>query len=312
MKTIWLPLIIGLIGGFGFEVHPGTASWHEQDLIDLKPRYVHVMFSWEQQETAPGVYVWSPGLLEDIAIYARHKVTVIAILHDTPAFYRRESRSCAPPADEYMDEMQAFVRAASQAYPYIQVWEFWNEPDFTNGLDGFYGCWGSYGGGVYAAWLDAFYRAVKDVDAADKVMFGSLGTSSNTDFLAQAADADYDILGVHLYANLGQSIDSQIANGLEYRERLRALTDKPVWITETALMCAGGICTASEEQLQADWMRAVHHSWHGKTLYPVISWYCLFENQWAGVGMYRENNVKKPVWFAFRDMWLDSANGGLR
>lgn len=297
----YMPVIQSSWLNLGVEMYPGDPIKFEEDIKVLPIKVVRITFSWADQELQPGVFSWSPLLEEDINLLAKYKIKVIATVHDTPSFYQTDNiRECLPPSNVYEEELKNFMVAASQHFPYIQVWEFWNEEDFNNGIDGYYGCWGDYPK-EYAIFLNIFYDAVKSVDNSDLVMFGSLGDPTTTYFKnVLIYNPKFDILGVHYYGtNLGSMMDA-INKGLLFYNDLRKLTNKPIWMTETSLQCRTATCDSIFREQQSQWLQLIKDNWLGE--YSYIIWYELPANSWYDVGMYDNSGTRQPVWYKFKDI----------
>ncbi len=131
----------------------------------------------------------------------------------------------------------------------VDVWEIWNEPDAA---------W--YWKGTpaqYARLLQVAYRAVKAADPEATVLFGGLAYWENPAFYMEvldvlAADPEaaghthyFDVMSLHLYANVEQAHDIAAQVGAEVAARVGP---HPLWLTETGIK----VWTVGEDECPPD------------------------------------------------------------
>lgn len=135
-----------------------------------------------------------------------------------------------PPDPEYLDDYEAFVRAAVERYPGIAAVEAWNEPNLAP-------FWSpAPSPEEYVPLLRATYTAVRDVRPDMPVLFGGLASVNSTsatgqriaytEFLRRAyelgAGPYFDALSMHAYVwSEPQKLGSRRGNAKPCEERKR-------------------------------------------------------------------------------------------
>lgn len=247
---------------------------------------------------------------------------------------------CAPINPAKNPNFAAFLAAAVSRYsvpPYnVRYWELGNEPDAPITGDNLFGCWGNpadptyFGGGAYGAMLKAVYPAMKAVNANIQVMNGSLLLDKPDPapiakfmrgVLASGAGGSFDVLGYHSYCFYINSSDPKLNNnpdGVDSRNQvctgdwkvpfLRKLLAearvpaKPMFNTETALLCSGGLDC---RQAQADYV--------GRNFARVLRdglagniWYIYDSDSFRNTSIVDPANpfVSRPLYAAFKQASL--------
>jgi hypothetical protein len=63
----------------------------------------------------------------------KHRIAVLVTLYGTPAWANGGRKASAMPASKW--SLAAFATAVAQRYPWIRMWEIWNEPNLRSFLD---------------------------------------------------------------------------------------------------------------------------------------------------------------------------------
>jgi len=221
--------------------------------------------SWYEVETTKGQFDFDK-FDRRVAIDQETGLTVHAILAGTPDWAATKGTTLAPRIQAEVKEEPWTVRAMGQAstsasppanlhlpwdhpdnhwgrFVYrtvshfkgrIQVWEMWNEED-----------WSFFWTGStedYYQLLKVAYLAAKEADPSCTVLFGGLHLFADPDFFQLVLDlaledptADengyyFDALPLHLYSRSSQTYDN--VAWVRWRMRTKGI-DKPIWINET-------------------------------------------------------------------------------
>ena len=228
---------------------------------DAGSRWDRFPFRWTDIEPAPGdfdVQYQTSQVTRDLS----HGLDIIGILGATPAWaadcpttlattqpaghisplWSAWWHGCPPqnlplawdhPDNVWSNHVQAVVGHFKDE---VDVWEIWNEPDAA---------W--YWTGTpqqYARLLTVGYRAVKAADPDATVLFGGLAYWENPAFYLEVLDAlaadpaaaehnhYFDVMSLHLYANVEQAHDITAQVGAEVAARVGP---HPLWLTETGI-----------------------------------------------------------------------------
>jgi hypothetical protein len=306
---IHLPIVVKRSGVIGAEIWPGLTDNIGADLEELNLSHVRTMLRWsdpeaQSGEVSPYVYVWDERFVRDYDWCRLRRIPLIVSIHDTPQFYRDESRSTAPPKPEYIDAFLNFVRAAMARFPDVYAWECWNEPEMYPGFDGYCGGFGIKQAGYYGQICGEFYDTVKAVDSSKIVVFGSLmGVPESVDFLrmALAAGAKCDVVGYHGYCLNWLDMQYSIDAINQTWPQLVDLAKKPVWMTETSCIVydEANPKPANVDDNQVRWLDVLA-GWKDR-LFDVIIWYAAGDPIWRRAGL-MEGRKNRPAWYKLAEL----------
>jgi hypothetical protein len=227
--------------------------------------------------------------------------------------------------------------ARYSAAPYnVRYWEIWNEPDVDPSLVGpieGYGCMGDahdpyYGGGVYAELLKRVYPAIKQANPDAQVLIGGLlldcdaanpiagkdctGSRFLEGILRNGGGAAFDIVSYHGYAFwTGKNEDWDNTNpawkprGGVVLGKLKLIretlaqyqVDKPIFLTETGLLCyrSNPYCKENFFNAQASYLiRVYSRAWANGI--PTAIWYTLEGPGWEQSGLLDANQMPRPAY----------------
>ena len=111
-----------------------------QTLDELGVGLVRYMVNWRQvapvkprHPTSPGdrAYDWSSTDAVLGALHA-HRIQVLVTLYRTPAWANGRKGSNVAPAGKYA--LADFAIAVAKRYPWLHMWEIWNEPNLQSFL----------------------------------------------------------------------------------------------------------------------------------------------------------------------------------
>jgi len=236
----------------------GHAWWLDTHLDEFVAYYhqlgitnVRLSIDWKRFEPQQGQY--------DFALYDRvlnrlaaENIEIIASFVAAPAWASPDPAQCAQaqktpdqephvcginPANDV--QFRAAVRVIAARYPFIRLWEFWNEPELWDHM--------GHEVGDYLRWLKPFYEEMHAVNPGAVVAANTLAGVYYVDWLYGASDSangpakrPWDAISFHPYGGLMAPKDeSQIAAALatvigDVRKRMVDAGDanKKVWITE--------------------------------------------------------------------------------
>ena len=212
-----------------------------------------------------------------------------------------EGLPCSPPLREYWQDYADFVMFIIDLYHPFMV-EIWNEPEPTpeeraEDLIGYIGCWGD--GTLYGEFVKYVYEYVKPhrpdtIIAGGALMLTYDGWEFAEDFI-NAAEMDvlsFHAYPVHPYKNYNDPIIKA--------QKLRDMTDKPLWLTETSYRYLGDEPSAEFEQCQVEYLRYVYNEAY-KYGIEFVNWYSLANNNWCHTDLV-EADRRKPVWYEFEKL----------
>ena len=234
---------------------------------------------------------------------------------------RREWRSgeleCLPPLPEYYDDYANEIALTvseyvTQGHNIVAV-ELWNEPEpFPEQVGAemahYYGCWGDteQSGAQYAALSREVYPKIKTIDERLKVLGGALLFGSPHElppFWQGAINAGvYDHLDVVTFHSYSGWPTNNFDLVLAKADLLRQSTDKPLWITETSLLCVED-CGAQFEADQAAYFRYLMQDASDHGIDTVI-WFMSGWNGWRNSDLVRQDYTKKPVYYEFEKYFI--------
>ena len=281
----------------GTEVWEGTASTQKTKpyIEGLGVDFVKLPILWSHVEISDGVYVWPTAYDRDVAYLRSINVLPVLTVKMAPAWARlKDARLCGRP-DNPLDYAE-FVAEVAKRYQGILAIEIWNEPDTNLGAADYYGCWGDpaepyYGGLFYKAVLDVSYPAIKLANPETIVIAGALtlpcegACAMDTYIQGWANSPNYDAVSFHHYPI--DSDTTRLNNAILY---LRQFTDKPLWLSETAIIA--GNCTTTQEQQSVEWANILKSEWRLSS----IAWFALQPTGWYCVDLLYPDWTEKPVY----------------
>lgn len=214
-------------------------------LDDLRVTTVRLSIDWKRFEPSPGTYDWSlyDRVLDELAA---RDIVVVADFNTIPAWASTDVEGCAVPSREIVscglrdDLYPAFEQAAHAAvsrYPWIDHWEFWNEPEM----------WSHFGDTAYLRYLRSFYDIAHSINPEVVVAACTLAGPEYMEYLYNVSDAWYgkgrqpwDAISYHPY-NLDavpgtdgdpMPIRYDRINALHQLTLERSGPDMKLWITE--------------------------------------------------------------------------------
>lgn len=212
---------------------------------------VRLSLDWKTFEPQPGQYDWAQfdRVLNRLAA---ENIEVIASFVAAPAWASPNSAACAKAQQEFDKErltcgirpdaepqFRAAVRAVAARYPFIRLWEFWNEPEL----------WTYMGTEVadYLRWLRPFYEEIHATNPGAVVAANTLAGVYYVDWLYGVSDSTngpanrpWDAISFHPYGSImKQGANGQVAAIIpgpiqDLRKRMVDAGDanKRLWITE--------------------------------------------------------------------------------
>lgn len=221
-------------------------------------------------------------------------------------------------------DWNASVEKAVSMYPWVHVWEVWNEPQIPKYQDGALNA-SPYS---YFLLLRAAYTTIKSVQpnstvlclGGDNIYEGGSGASVQDYQWAQqlwgyGASRYCDAVSLHAYSafiyllNQTPQGSSQTVGQIfnQSMAQYEALTGKPIWITETGIpsgvnqsYAAGLYATPAR---QADYLGQALSSFLAKPYIKGVFWYNLYSTgapYGIDFGLFYPNMTPKPSWYAFR------------
>jgi polysaccharide biosynthesis protein PslG len=252
-------------------------------------RYLRQSFSWSDLEPRPGVFQWerADAIVDDLD---RHGITLVAVLHRSPAWARApgaESAFDAPPTDPgaYERFVQEFVTRYGAKAPFIQIWDLPNRPDH----------WGGKAAtpSDYLGLLARGFNAARSANPNVSVVLAELdpfpgpGAPDDLTFLQGLYDAGgapfFDVVAARLDGGNRTPYDRGVAAGAPSLSRATLLRDllhangddlKPIWATHYGWRAAppgqpgigsrdqAAFAVAGIERARAEW------PWMG----PLFAW----------------------------------------
>jgi len=285
---------------------------------------IHLSLRWSEVEAIRGTYSWITTFDTMAATVAENRFFILN-LKNAPAWARAPSTlQCYAPKVEFFDEFANFVVAAIDRY-HPDAIEIWNEPDvqpqaaIDNGY--WYGCIGN--GTLYAQILGVVYPIVKAhhpsvVVLGGALMLGETQHKFTEDFLAYTIASPitkynqsypvpapklsltssihpFDGVSYHAYITYPSTNFDYVFGKADY---LATLTDKQLWVTETALLCQTD-CGTTFKNSQTNYLTHVYSNAYSHGLNGLL-WYSLANNGWLNSDLVAKD-VKKPVWYEYCD-----------
>lgn len=277
---IYLPLISLAVpqNPFGFDLSVYSNNGVLQYGLETRPHWARAGdVLWSKAEPVRGAgYDWSfLGYVDaNVRRLRAAGVEPTLIIQQSPSWAQSvPGRFCSPPKPEMLDDFANYVYAVVKRYSsgdlQVNYWELWNEPDARpqdtldeNGI----GCWADdtkpdYGGSYYGQVVQRIYPMVKAANPSANLIAGALiyGVSDGTStkphmselfldgMLSSGAGRSFDAISFHAYGAYGAN-SMLVTKTLRLRAQLAKyqLSDKPIYSTELAAMCAGWVESACE------------------------------------------------------------------
>jgi len=277
----------------------GLSGLGKEDRIsyakDLEVTITRVAFNWDRIEPEKGQYNWEE-LDEKTEMFNSNGIKIVGMFVSTPVWASKNPLECG--SDELenpqltcvlnkdkAEDFKKTVKLTVERYPYIDHWEFWNEPEeydyFKENINQRYGFW-----------LNNFYDAVKEVDSTKKV---AATTLSGWEFMEKIKDEKFDAVGYHPYSD---DPNKPIKTG-----RIRDLAQeigKELWLTEYGWSASEITESDQADRLQEslEWLVT-----EGKENYDVeIAILFRFSDvPGAEYGLVGVDYQKKPAYYTFKN-----------
>lgn len=255
---------------------------------------------WMDIEPVQGTYVWPTFLDNNIAILKEKDAPMLFGFHNSPAWARNTDLPCTLPDSAHINNYIAFILAAIDRY-HPQAIEIWNEPEsWSDELSGW--CCGCVPTPIeYTNVLNQVYTAIKSKHPDIIVVGGALVQGADSDWAVDwfKTNPKMDIVSFHYYAYYYTEMSTPSTAGLSARiAAVQSMTDVPIWLTETSLLCTldALYCTENFRSLQDIWLQLV---------YPIegvekIFWFTQNEVGWYRCSMLNERrDIVYPVYNSF-------------
>jgi hypothetical protein len=302
--------------------HAGYQYTAFQNLHLLKNTWIRIDVGWDDVEEVKGVFDWS--LLDKITrgAAAQH-IKVLAVLQRTPTWSRPVGVGENYPATTttQLNNYKTFVTAFAKRYikpgaVKVQGIEVWNEPNVP-------GAWlGPMTATRYLNLLKATWTSIKAVNKAIPVITGGLAPALDTTRsvnartwllnLYKAGGRPYfNAVGMHPYTWPYKPSDNRpngwgnmtlAANGKpSMRQTMTKWGDasKKIWNTEFGSP-ESKVGLTKQAAIAADAVRVWRsYTWSGPFFY--MSYMDMKQSPWPGMGLYRDDLTKRPVWTAYKN-----------
>lgn len=148
-----------------------------------------------------------------------------------------------------------------------------------------------YGGEQYKKILELAYPLVKEVNPQAVIVAGAMMLDCPSCPRANWAvpwitEGNYDAVSFHSY-----SYDGSDAKLLEQIKFLRQYTNKPLYLTETALLSS--VCDADYDQKAVEWAKTIKNN----ADISMAIWYTITPTPWECAGLVDSSWQKKPVYY---------------
>lgn len=189
---VYLPLVVKrapLETIFGVEMLPLSNSQGLQQMLTAGATWVRRNgLEWDSispNNASERNWAAVAALEQELQDATARGLNIILVIRGTPAWAQEIANTpCGPIRASALDEFADFLSDVATRYRgfNIKYYELWNEPDVSpaqvSPTDPF-GCWGNesdpfFGGGAYAAMLQAAYPAIKTADHEAQVLVGGL------------------------------------------------------------------------------------------------------------------------------------------
>jgi hypothetical protein len=318
-------------------------STRVDQIRNLQPHWVRASVRWdriEPQNTTPDRYDWSTADRVVQTALSTGGNPVLLVWYN-PAW--AATTACGPVDRVSAAEVAQFIQALVERYdgdgradasgsPIVNVFEFYNEPDWNNTQqDWLGGCWGQYGA-AYAAYMQTVWTAAHAASNNVVVLNGSvaaenigndpstgrpyfnfsLGGGDFIDAFLRAGGGRYiDGLNIHYFhafhkqwATWGTDIIGKARYYQEHRLRPYNLQNLPLYATEVGMRSDAseqidGIPGSQERQ--RDYVAKVYV--RAMTVnFRVLTWFTTSDEAGQGWGMLNYSGQPKLSYHAFRTM----------
>jgi hypothetical protein len=251
-----------------------SVHWHE---VEPRPNYIRI-FGWRVPVLARD-YDWR---IPDHTLAGFHADWIT--IKTSPTWAADEI--CKLPEQRYWSDAARFYQAVIDRYQ-PRYLEIWNEPNVaTAEYPKLFGCIAD--GDAYGQYVAYIHQQVSGAD----IIIGAVSDIYDNPFVAdmlQAAGDGYDGLSFHCYEQYWNGLLDECS--ADY-DRAKTLTDKPVYLSETAVLWKRGD-EAGYESAQVEHFRRM------RALPTVWFWYTICSNGWP-VEM-PTDLCERPVWQEYND-----------
>lgn len=303
---IYFPLVVQhnhpIDQGLGVQIE--GAYLQERDQYLAPGSFVKISVNWNTTEPEPGVYNWPP-ILDGLDGYP-----LLVNVKNAPPWARLggpTAPECGGVAPDHYSDYTTLILRLLNNHPNIRAVELWNEPDLipdSPEAQSFYGCIGD--GEVYAQLVCAVTPILHEAYPGVIVIAGALGNPQDITFLANFANSCQaeDIISFHHHEKFWSSGKPNSHPDTWQAGRIAntvgILTNKPVWLTETAIICPDIPCPESDfEQIQQQYA-----TWLLEQPIRVKVWYTLADNSWPN---YQTDlcflGYCRPAWTVYQNSW---------
>jgi hypothetical protein len=303
--TIFLPLVIFSSP----EIHLGGYFWgdvmaYERYSYLVPGQWVKTDYgaNWDQVEPQQGVRIWSQALDTSMAYYRANGYKVLLNTQHAPTWARLyPDLDCSPPASAYIDDWIRFVDDLIERYKPEAI-ELFNEPEALPGGAFWTTCFGD-NPIYYASIVSQAYQQLKPKYPAIVFVAGALILGNDFD-RAWIHLFIENLVGIDAISFHSFNYDSNISSGLleSKRDYLAGLTNYPLWLTESALLCKPEWeCGEAFRERQAIYLRnsfeyAVGHL-------AAYFWYSHNNVDWNNCELINEYKRRwYPAWFQFEQL----------
>src|SRR3972149_848772 len=232
---------------------------------------------WAEIEATRGIYIWPRIWLDDYKLVLQIKYA--------PEWARGlDSKLCAPPLPQYLENFINFAVSAAHNYKPLAL-VVWNEPDAGCIEDPAY----------YAAMVAGVYTRLQTDSGPTPVIAGEFRLdaipSPYIETFLNEAENDFNILSFHRY-EWAPTTDG-VVQRISY---LQGLTARPLALTETSMLCddtSKQTCSAKFENEQADYLKLISNLPGLKYVF----WYSAENNGWRKRDFPRpDGTIKIKLW----------------
>jgi len=252
---------------------------------------------WDLIEKEKGRYDWN-GEGEDSRIFLADESKLILGTRASPIWVRKHPDfTCSQPTPEFYKDYANFIISAIDRYHPWAI-ELWNEPEVQKGVfedNWFYmGCWDS--GREYAEMTKVVYPIIKEKHPETLVMIGAL-LMEDYEWIEEmfAENPSGDTVSYHAYDYYFGETGNAKKNALWLYEH----TDKPLFLSETALLDMSLECSADFQVAKREYLDSLYKSIQDIGIIG-FTWYTIGGNLWrcsdlypgAAYDLYKELIVK--------------------
>jgi hypothetical protein len=247
-------------------------------------------FSWRSVEAAgKGMYNWAA---QDYAVAEANArgLHIYGGLGYTPTWASAAGNANSPPTNN--QDWYDYVYATVSRYKgSVKYWEMWNEPDLNH-----------FWGGTYSQFVELFKVGADAAHAADpdcmvvgpEISSAGVPTSWVMGLLQEAGNK-IDVISFHQY---GDNPTDRLATIDSMYNHIVSIGygKKPIWVSES-----GWASDDIGEQTQADNLTDMLEGVAARPWIKKFFWYQIWEGPTDRAGLLREDETRKPAWYAYRD-----------